>query len=116
MELVEESLADSARVEGLLCGAVKHLRNNKTRPDHAMCYGMLYLAKTKPFTFQKDIITEVFIIHLQLCLFEDSINSCLVYYSSFQFCNLKYLFYVISFMFHTQDISYYLFPHIYSMF
>ena len=59
VEMVEESLGDESRVEGLLCGAVKHLRNNKTRPDSGICYGLLYLAKTKPFIFQKDIITEV---------------------------------------------------------
>ena len=63
-ELLSKVLAaskegDEERIEGLLCGAVKHLRNNRSKPDHTIYLSLMYLAKTQPSLFLSDLATEV---------------------------------------------------------
>ena len=53
------SLNDTERVEGLLCGAVKNLKSFKLKPDEAMYVGVMYLAKSKPEIFQSEVVIEV---------------------------------------------------------
>ncbi|XP_076458972.1 integrator complex subunit 1-like isoform X2 [Babylonia areolata] len=64
-ELVSKALAaskegDEEKVEGLICGAVKHLRNNRSKPDPIVYMSLMYLAKTQPSFFLSDIVTEAF--------------------------------------------------------
>ncbi|XP_014664125.1 PREDICTED: integrator complex subunit 1-like [Priapulus caudatus] len=63
--LVDETLeahdaGEEEKVEGLLCGAVKHLRANRTRPDSAIFLGLMLLVKERPSIFNADIVLEAF--------------------------------------------------------
>jgi integrator complex subunit 1 len=51
--------SDDERQEALLCGAVKHLKANRAKPDPAMCLALMVLAKTQPTLFHSDVVTEV---------------------------------------------------------
>ncbi|KAK7113352.1 integrator complex subunit 1-like isoform X2 [Littorina saxatilis] len=51
---------DEETIEGLLCGAVKHLRNNRSKPDHTIFLSLMYLAKAQPSFFLSDMATEAF--------------------------------------------------------
>ncbi|KAL8588068.1 hypothetical protein ACOMHN_012106 [Nucella lapillus] len=64
-ELVSKALAasqegDEEKIEGLICGAVRHLRNNRSKPDPIVYLSLMYLAKTQPSFFVSDIIVEAF--------------------------------------------------------
>ena len=59
MELIEEASGDDERVEALLCGAVKHLKTNRSKPDQLMYMSLIYLAKTRPVLFQSEVVIEV---------------------------------------------------------
>ena len=63
-ELVSKVLAaskegDEEKIEGLLCGAVKQLRNNRSKPDPTTYLSVMYLAKTQPSFFLSEMATEV---------------------------------------------------------
>ena len=59
--LEADDKGDSDTVEALLCGAVKHLRANRAKPDQGLYLGLVYLAKTKSerLMFQTETIVEV---------------------------------------------------------
>lgn len=61
LEAVEEAVgkADDERLEALLCGAVKRLKMSRAKPDLAMCFSLMYLAKTRPSLFQSEVVVEV---------------------------------------------------------
>lgn len=50
---------DYERVEGLLCGTVKQLRDNRSKPDQLIYLTLLNLARTRPNIFNSDIVIEV---------------------------------------------------------
>ncbi|KAH9517140.1 Integrator complex subunit 1 [Dermatophagoides farinae] len=56
-----DSESDSEEmIERLLCGAVKQLREQKTKPDSCLVFTLLYLAKIRPLFFCSNIIVEAF--------------------------------------------------------
>ena len=57
LEAEENSNYD--KLEGLLCGAVKHLRGNRSKPDQIVYLSLMYLAKYKPAVFNSAIVIEV---------------------------------------------------------
>ena len=50
---------DYERVEGLLCGTVKQLRDNRSKPDQLVYLTLLNLARSRPNMFNSDIVIEV---------------------------------------------------------
>lgn len=67
--LEAEDNNDDELIENLLCGAVKHLKNNRAKPESAIYLGLMYLAKTRPSFLHSDVVVEVssrVIKHLQL--------------------------------------------------
>ncbi|CAG5115061.1 unnamed protein product, partial [Candidula unifasciata] len=48
------------RAEALLCGAVKHLRTNRSKPDQIVYLTLMHLSKSRPSLFYSDIVTEAF--------------------------------------------------------
>jgi len=50
---------DSDATDGLLCGAMKHLRQHRAKPNQQLVLTLLYLAKTKPLLFTTNVVTEV---------------------------------------------------------
>ncbi|XP_014467728.1 PREDICTED: integrator complex subunit 1 isoform X2 [Dinoponera quadriceps] len=44
------------KVIGIICGAIKTLKNQKWKPDQLICYELLYLAKIRPSIFSNDCI------------------------------------------------------------
>ncbi|KAL4240200.1 Integrator complex subunit 1 [Mactra antiquata] len=58
--LSAEENDDYDRVEGLLCGAVKYLQSNRSKPDHIMYLSLMHLAKCKPALFNYDVVIEAF--------------------------------------------------------
>lgn len=62
--LLSETLAaeennDFERLEGLLCGAVKYLHGNRSKPEQTVFVTLMYLAKVKPNVFNSEIVIEV---------------------------------------------------------
>ncbi|XP_025095936.1 integrator complex subunit 1-like isoform X2 [Pomacea canaliculata] len=55
-----EEDGDDDKVEGLLCGAVKHLRANRSKPDQTVFLTLMYLAKTRPTVLQSETVIEAF--------------------------------------------------------
>ena len=53
---------DYERVEGLLCGTVKQLRDNRSKPDQLVYLTLLNLARSRPNMFNSDIVIEVFFL------------------------------------------------------
>ncbi|XP_074651067.1 integrator complex subunit 1-like [Tubulanus polymorphus] len=53
-----EETGDDVQLEGLLCGAVKHLRNNRTKPNQAVFLTLMCLAKTRQQLFDSDVVIE----------------------------------------------------------
>lgn len=51
---------DYERVEGLLCGTVKQLRDNRSKPDQLVYLTLLNLARSRPNMFNSDIVIEAF--------------------------------------------------------
>ena len=50
---------DYERVEGLLCGSVKQLNENRSKPDQLVHMTLLNLARSRPNIFNSDIVIEV---------------------------------------------------------
>ena len=50
---------DDDRLEGLMCGAVKHLHGNRSKPDQIVYLSLMHLAKSRPTIFNSDIVIEV---------------------------------------------------------
>ncbi|KAH3871098.1 hypothetical protein DPMN_034292, partial [Dreissena polymorpha] len=48
------------RLEGLLCGAVKHLHQNRSKPDPIVFLTLMHLAKSKPNIFNRELVIEAF--------------------------------------------------------
>ncbi|KAL3877747.1 hypothetical protein ACJMK2_035409 [Sinanodonta woodiana] len=46
------------RVEGIICGTVKLLRNSRCKPDHVVFLSLMYLAKAKPAVFNTELVIE----------------------------------------------------------
>ena len=57
--LAAEESNDFERLEGLLCGAVKCLHGNRSKPEQAVFVTLMYLAKVKPNVFNSEIVIEV---------------------------------------------------------
>ncbi|KAK7079233.1 Integrator complex subunit 1 [Halocaridina rubra] len=56
-----EEFGDSSSSEMFLCGAVKSLRSQRTKPDSLMCLSLMYLAKVKPHLFSRsEMVVEAF--------------------------------------------------------
>lgn len=54
-----EEYGDSA--EMYLCGTVKSLRSQRTKPDNLLCFSLMYLVKVKPHLFSRsDMVVEAF--------------------------------------------------------
>ncbi|XP_052774424.1 integrator complex subunit 1-like [Mya arenaria] len=51
---------DFERVEGLLCGAVKHLHQHRFKPDQVLYLALMHLAKNKPNIFNSETTIEAF--------------------------------------------------------
>ncbi|XP_061168184.1 integrator complex subunit 1-like [Saccostrea echinata] len=84
-ELLEEILdaedtCDDERLEGLFCGAVKHLHGNRSKPDPAVYLTLLYLAKTKSTVFNSDVVIQAFcsLLKRDMSLNFKSKGNCLV--------------------------------------
>ncbi|ESO87352.1 hypothetical protein LOTGIDRAFT_107278 [Lottia gigantea] len=60
-EVVEAEIdGDDERVEGLLCGSVKHLKLNRSKPDPIVYLTVMYLAKTKSALFCSEVVIDAF--------------------------------------------------------
>lgn len=64
MNLLSEVLSaeesnDFERIEGLMCGAVKYLHSNRSKPDQIAFLTLMHLAKVKPNVFTSEIVIEV---------------------------------------------------------
>ncbi|GAB1607705.1 integrator complex subunit 1 [Argonauta hians] len=58
---VQSSLdSDMERVDGLLCGAVKSLRANRSKPDPCLYLSLIYLVRSRPHIFLSELVTEAF--------------------------------------------------------
>ncbi|CAL8303109.1 unnamed protein product [Merluccius merluccius] len=53
-----ESEGNDDRIEGLLCGAVKQLKQNRAKPDITLYLSLMFLAKIKPNVFATEGIIE----------------------------------------------------------
>jgi hypothetical protein len=51
---------DKTRIDGLLLGAIKGLKSNRTKPDPMAYLALLYLAKCKPECFDSNRVVEVY--------------------------------------------------------
>ncbi|XP_058800792.1 integrator complex subunit 1 isoform X2 [Phymastichus coffea] len=47
---------EGEKLIGLICGAIKNLRNTKYKPDNVICMGLLYLVKVRPSIFDHQCI------------------------------------------------------------
>ncbi|XP_029649485.1 integrator complex subunit 1 isoform X1 [Octopus sinensis] len=52
--------SDMERVDGLLCGAVKSLRANRSKPDPCLYLSLIFLVRAKPSIFLSELVTEAF--------------------------------------------------------
>ena len=50
---------DDDRIDGILCGALKKLKNNRAKPDQAIYFSLMYLAKVKPLLFESEDVVQV---------------------------------------------------------
>ncbi|KAH9505267.1 Integrator complex subunit 1 [Bulinus truncatus] len=57
--MAEEEMNDE-RAEGLLCGAVKHLRRDRSKPDQIIYLTLMYLSKCRPALFCTEMVMEAF--------------------------------------------------------
>lgn len=59
-EILEaEESNDFDRLEGLLCGAVKYLHANRSKPDQIVYLTLMHVAKAKPSVFNSELVIEV---------------------------------------------------------
>lgn len=58
--LAAEDSNDFDRLEGLLCGAVKYLHSNRSKPDQVMYLSLMHLAKSKPSIYNSELVIEAF--------------------------------------------------------
>jgi integrator complex subunit 1 len=60
---VEDAIerCDDDKLEALLCGAVKHLKANRSKPDPLFVHGLMCLAKERPTCFHSELVIEVFV-------------------------------------------------------
>jgi integrator complex subunit 1 len=57
--LEAEESNDFDRLEGLLCGAVKYLHANRSKPDQIVYLTLMHVAKAKPSVFNSELVIEV---------------------------------------------------------
>ena len=50
---------DDDRIDGILCGALRKLKNNRAKPDPAIYFSLMYLAKKKPILFESEDVVQV---------------------------------------------------------
>ncbi|CAG2249830.1 INTS1 [Mytilus edulis] len=61
-EILEaEDMCNDERLEALICGAVKQLKQLRSKPETAMYLTLMHLAKEKPSLFNNEVVIEVFI-------------------------------------------------------
>ncbi|XP_055874632.1 integrator complex subunit 1 isoform X1 [Biomphalaria glabrata] len=58
--LTAEDEMNDDRAEGLLCGAVKHLRRDRSKPDQVIFLTLMYLSKYRPSLFTTEMVIEAF--------------------------------------------------------
>ena len=80
---------DKEKIEGLICGAIKHVRNNRFKPDQTVVLTLFYLTKTQPTFFVSDLISEV--LHLFSSTFFQA-DLWLILASN---CHLNFMLYTI---------------------
>lgn len=51
---------DDEKIERLLCGAVRYLKNNRAKPDNQIALCLIYFAKAYPGMFTTDNVTAAF--------------------------------------------------------
>ncbi|KAK3090472.1 hypothetical protein FSP39_012133, partial [Pinctada imbricata] len=78
--LEAEDTCNDERMEGLLCGAVKHLHYNRSKPDQAVYLTLMYLAKTHSAIFNSDVVIQAIssLLRRDLSLNFKSKGNCLV--------------------------------------
>ena len=59
-KVIEAEDVSDERVEALLCGAVRQLRTQRSKPDSALYLTLCYLAKTRPLLFCTEVVVEAF--------------------------------------------------------
>ena len=59
-KVIEAEDVSDERVEALLCGAVRQLRTQRSKPDPTLYLTLCYLAKTRPLLFCTEIVVEAF--------------------------------------------------------
>ena len=50
---------DDDRIDGILCGALRKLKNNRAKPDPAVYFSLMYVAKVKPLLFELEDVMQV---------------------------------------------------------
>lgn len=55
---VIEALGDQETVDGLVCGAIRTLRANRSKPDQVVILALMVLAKKHPGIFRGEVIVE----------------------------------------------------------
>ena len=50
---------DDDRVEALLCGAVRYLKMNRSKPEMSLALSLIYLSKNKSSIFNSEVVIEV---------------------------------------------------------
>lgn len=59
-EILEaEDMCNDERLEALICGAVKQLKQLRSKPETAMYLTLMHLAKEKPSLFNNEVVIEV---------------------------------------------------------
>ncbi|CAL1532926.1 unnamed protein product [Lymnaea stagnalis] len=58
--LAAEDDMNEERAEGLICGAVKHLRRDRSKPDQIIFLSLMYLSKSRPSLFCTELVIEAF--------------------------------------------------------
>ena len=56
MVLEANDADDAEKLIGLVCGAIKTVKNTKWKPDQVVCMGLLYLVKIRPSIFSHHCI------------------------------------------------------------
>ncbi|XP_002435477.4 integrator complex subunit 1 [Ixodes scapularis] len=58
--LKAEDLGDDDKVESIMCGAAKTLKNTRPKPDPMLYLTLMFLAKTRPRVFDSEVVVEAF--------------------------------------------------------
>lgn len=58
--LKAEDVGDDDKVESLMCGAAKTLKNTRPKPDPMLYLTLMFLAKTRPRIYDSEVVIEAF--------------------------------------------------------